>query len=507
MKLRRLAIGEYLLLRDLDLRFDRPGRLDTGNYALDFLVGVNGSGKSTVLRALAQIIADLRADRTTDFSYVLEYELQGRDMPLQVFIEQHEDGSRRMKVTSASPEAPVVYEAPAIDQSYLPRYLVIHSTGSEIEWEDLLKRTVAEGQIEAAASETLADPLKRSVAELPGHLPRAEKGARTEEGGLPILLVRTARLPLVTLCGLLAHLAAPSKPLEDVLRSAGMHHIHGFSLRFRLHSALSDFTTFNVLKRYASRHVRQGNDHLLVFDLSSDPEGLAFRLLGDPDIGGSLALFRKLDRLMEAGETGDADLQQISIFFERDIQPSDETGPERDVTRLLLLDWLSDGEQSFLGRMAMLVMFDAEDSLILLDEPEVHFNDYWKRQIVALLNSVMQAHTNHLLIATHSSILLSDVTEGHITSLVRRDDGFAESIEFTGPTFGADPSSIMVHVFDTGTAVGAFSAQYLASALDRDDPAELEALLSRIGVGYWFFRIQNRLERHRASQDRLSPEP
>lgn len=94
---------------------------------------------------------------------------------------------------------------------------------------------------------------------------------------------------------------------------------------------------------------------------------------------------------------------------------------------------------------------------------------------------------------------MSDVTEGHITSLVRGDDGFAENIEFTGPTFGADPSSIMVHVFDTGTAVGAFSAQYLASALDRDDPAELEDLLKWIGIGYWYFRIQNRLERHHAA--------
>ena len=54
MRLRRMHITDYLLLRDLDLRLDRPGRLDTGSYALDFLVGVNGSGKSTVLRALAQ---------------------------------------------------------------------------------------------------------------------------------------------------------------------------------------------------------------------------------------------------------------------------------------------------------------------------------------------------------------------------------------------------------------------------------------------------------------------
>ncbi|MCS6841141.1 MAG: AAA family ATPase [Roseiflexaceae bacterium] len=499
MKLRRLFIDEYLLLRDLDLRFDRPGRLDTGSYALDFLVGVNGSGKSTVLRALAQIIADLRADRATDFSYVLEYELQGREGPYNVSIELQRDRTRRMTVRPSSEPGRVIFDSDAIDQSYLPNALVVHTTGNEGEWEQLMERAAFGGESEAADDRTLSDPAQRAIKELPGYLLATERPTAGNEAESPFLLVRATRLTLVTLCGLLAHLASPSKPLEEALRSAGIHHIRGFSLRFRLHAALSDFTTFNVLKRYTSRHIRQGNDHLLVFDLSSDPLKLASDLLSDPDTGGSLALFRKLDRLMAPGETGEAELQQINIFFERDLQPSDETGQERGVTRLLLLDWLSDGERSFLGRMAMLVMFDAEDSLILLDEPEVHFNDYWKRQIVALLNSVMQAHTNHLLIATHSSILLSDVTEGHITSLVRRDNGFAESIEFTGPTFGVNPSSIMVHVFDTGTAVGAFSAQYLASALDRNDPAELEELLSRIGVGYWFFRIQNRLERHRAS--------
>ena len=105
MRLRRLHISDYLLLRDLDLRFDRPGRLDTGSYALDFLVGVNGSGKSTVLRALAQIISDLRADRTTDFSYVLEYELQGRDGPYHVSVEQRPDKTRHMTVRPCRPRS------------------------------------------------------------------------------------------------------------------------------------------------------------------------------------------------------------------------------------------------------------------------------------------------------------------------------------------------------------------------------------------------------------------
>ena len=243
----------------------------------------------------------------------------------------------------------------------------------------------------------------------------------------------------------------------------------GFSLRFRLHAALSDFSAFNSLKRYALRHIRQGNDHLLVFDLSEDGESLAAKLLGDPDIGGSLGLFQKLDRLMAPSATGEPTLQQINVFFERDIQTLEEDRGANDVTRLLLLDWLSDGEQSFLGRMAMLTMLDAEDSLILLDEPEVHFNDYWKREVVSLLDVVLGQHSNHVLITTHSGILLSDVTEGQITLLVRNAAGFAQQRPVGLKTLGADIGDILVSVFGADMPTGAAAVQRFAEAVSSGD--------------------------------------
>jgi predicted ATPase len=502
MRLRRLYIEEYLLLRDLDLTFDRPGRLDTGAYALDFLVGLNGSGKSTVLRALTQIITDLRADRISTFSYELEYEFTGRDRPYFVSIAQQrtdEGPSRQMTVRPRSPTQAPIFDANSIDQRYLPARLIVHTTGAEEEWERLLVGLAAVDDAARAEDDLLSDPVRRSVVELPGHLPSTSLMG-TAEAEPPFLLIRASRLPLVTLCGLLAHLAADDRPLADVLNSLGLQRIPGFSLRFRLHKALSPFETFKALAPFATRHIQQGNDHLLVFDLSADP-GLPSRLVDDAAIGGSLGLFAKLDRLLQPDLSGEPTLRQVNVFLERRVpdETEDTDESQESLPRLFLLDWLSDGEQSFLGRMAMLAMLDTEDSLILLDEPEVHFNDYWKREIVALLNMVMQGHTNHLLIATHSSIVLSDVTEAHITSLVRTDEGVAEPVDFTAPTFGADPSTIMIHVFDTGTAVGAFSAQYIASALDRNDEAELRDLLGRVGVGYWQFRILNRLEKLDAS--------
>ena len=303
----------------------------------------------------------------------------------------------------------------------------------------------------------------------------------------------------MTLCGLLAHLASASKPLSAVLESAGLKHVRGFSLRFRLHAALSDFSAFNSLKRYALRHIRQGNDRLLVFDLSEDGESLAAKLLGDPDIGGSLGLFQKLDRLMAPGATGESTLQQINVFFERDIDTLEEDLGANDVTRLLLLDWLSDGEQSFLGRMAILTMLDAEDSLILLDEPEVHFNDYWKREVVSLLDVVLGQHSNHVLITTHSGILLSDVTEGQITLLVRNAAGFAQERSVGLKTLGADIGDILVSVFGADMPTGAAAVQRFAEAVTSGDRDSIVTELADMGPGIWRFRLRQRLEELHAS--------
>ena len=74
MKLIRLYIKDHLLLHDLNLRFDRDGRLDEKeSYRLDFLVGVNGSGKSTLLRTLVEIFASLQTGDGAEYHYELEY--------------------------------------------------------------------------------------------------------------------------------------------------------------------------------------------------------------------------------------------------------------------------------------------------------------------------------------------------------------------------------------------------------------------------------------------------
>ena len=93
-----------------------------------------------------------------------------------------------------------------------------------------------------------------------------------------------------------------------------------------------------------------------------------------------------------------------------------------DTDDILLFDELSDGEQMFLGRMALFhLMQGQEDSLILLDEPETHFNDKWKREIVAIIDEVLSDTANAVMISTHSSIALTDVFHDEIVLFAKQD--------------------------------------------------------------------------------------
>jgi hypothetical protein len=213
-----------------------------------------------------------------------------------------------------------------------------------------------------------------------------------------------------------------------------------------------------------------------------------------------IALFQHLNGLYEHRPFYDPPLQEVNIFLRRRVsQTVSEDGEETGDSMLHLFDWLSDGEQSFLGRMALFTLFRTDNLLILLDEPEVHFNDVWKREIVNMLDKIMQGQASHAVITTHSSIALSDVRPQDIL-ILRRQDQLTEGRDAVRPpeieTLGADPSDILVHVFGTRAASGERSIRFIREEIGRRNTAEeLRELEKIVAPGYWRYRIQLEAQR------------
>lgn len=239
------------------------------------------------------------------------------------------------------------------------------------------------------------------------------------------------------------------------------------------------------------RAVRNGGRFLLVFDLGDDE--LTAKLLQAN--GGALPFFEMLADWY-GGEN--RILSKTTLFIER-TQKSPADAPP-----LHTWDWLSDGERSFLGRMCLFLLFGEVESLILLDEPEVHFNDYWKRHIVRIMHQVFEkknhSTVSHVLVATHSSISLSDVHPEDILILERQNFITSTAHMPRVQTFGADPGEIMVHVFGTPHAAGQYSVneieEWLSTAFEKDVGKRRDYLserLKEVAPGYWAYRIRREM--------------
>jgi hypothetical protein len=136
---------------------------------------------------------------------------------------------------------------------------------------------------------------------------------------------------------------------------------------------------------------------------------------------------------------------------------------KRGVADLMLYDWLSDGEQLFTGRMALFHLLQGQsDILLLLDEPETHFNDVWKRRIVDIIDDSLRNEANEIVITTHSSIALTDVFRIEVT-LLHFDERNGRTVQLRTPihTFGASPSVIMREIFGAPESVGQRAAEFL----------------------------------------------
>lgn len=528
MRLTRFYIERYRVLEKLDIVFspllpDQPYLPGQQSYALDFLAGVNGTGKSTLLHLLGRLFFHLQQDNYSDYFPAvvrLEYQLaSGAGQLTKVTIanlpdENNPDGKLYYQINDGERQ----FEKPR--EVYLPKHIVIYTTGSEADWRVEL---AGEGDGETAVRNepySEDEEARLYLYEMPGWRQPVADGVDAAESFAkkPVRLIRSDRLPLVALCGLLASRYYQAREnqqdesLQPVLASLNLNQLVSFSLRIRDRQGFMSESQQEIvgrLRRAANMRIRQEGDLLLVFDMSQQPvqppntqiDSIFSIYDAEAADDAPLELFRQLNVLCEKRPFADAPLQAVNLFLRRipDATANSEGEAVSDRPMLQLFDWLSDGERSFLARMALFALFRTDNLLILLDEPEVHFNDVWKRRIVQMLDTIMQGKKSHALITTHSSIALSDVPPENIMKL-ERSGMDVSALRPRFQTFGADPGDIMVHVFGAPQAAGQYSVDQIMRILNdarqhRIDRESLARYLDGIAPGYWSYRIRRQLMR------------
>ncbi len=499
MRLLKFYLQNYRVLRDLTVQFSGDDtRSEDIRYALNLLVGVNGTGKSTVLQALTEILYLLPVTDNIPYTFELEYLLREGSEPERIRVVNRLENTgtpyaKRLRVWFNGEERD------GFSTRFLPDKIIIFTTGNEENWEQLFSTM--------KVLDTFEEKINTSqlpLLELTGR--RTDSSKDMFDGEIAaednrFVFIRTIHLPLLILCGMLSHMASSSeikhRLLHEVLEKVNIGGLRGFSLRFYIskeHMSPKELEDIRRLSGKAARSLDIGGELQLIFNMGEAEDLQAKDLL--MEFKGGLMLFELLARLNSPLGSRPPLLREVNLFLDRSFTHKFMENPADNASPLHLHTWLSDGEQSFLARMCLFTLLGNNQALIMLDEPEVHFNDYWKRQIVNLIDHIIRDSRSHVLITTHSGITLTDVPSGDILLLRRLYDHTSEALHPAIRTLAADPNEIITGVFEAPQATGERGIvrvkQEIINALARPESerrAALKRLDNMVGFGYWHYLV------------------
>ncbi|PWN67658.1 restriction system-associated AAA family ATPase [Chryseobacterium oncorhynchi] len=156
----------------------------------------------------------------------------------------------------------------------------------------------------------------------------------------------------------------------------------------------------------------------------------------------------------------------------------------------MLLKAFSDGEHQFLHTMGICLLLGDKSTLMLLDEPETHFNPEWRSEFISLLKDCLnKSGTNHLmrdiLITSHSPFIISDCFPDKVFVFDKgKQPQNAQDLNID--TFGTSVNILTNKIFKRKNTIGEYSLKklnaYREKFLQTDDVEGLiEELNSELG--------------------------
>ena len=547
MKIIDFQPGAYRNLPPRAIHFTRPAEFapqEDNGCSIRFLVGKNGTGKTNILRFLASIFLaieeDYRRPRPNSPAYTVPYRIVYELHGTRIEIKSTGEGRNGVTFTIDG-QALEAGEIPARDQ-VLPTNVLVYTSGDYRDWQSLFRPGDPEGDEEQADTdwnvlrlEEEFSPTQTAPSSQPGfgekgirpsghtivsksdmsltdQTPSAEDGssspdtANGPQAAMPpeflsdnrrVNLASATHLPLALLAALLDHQFhnRESSALHDALAEVNLR-LLAFSLEHYFDENGSPYREQLVdLFNLATRKIVQWENQLWVYDVGEiEVQSGATKLQQLAEKQPPFNYYQMLCNLQEHGV-----LVNANLVIE--YTPDERTGQPK---RVLLTDDLSDGEFAFISRMALIYLLNEKECLFLLDEPEVHFNDDWKRNLVDSIERALtqpEKTDSEVILTTHASIVLTDAYPDEIILMT-----FAGQEDNIPLTFAAEQGEVLRAIFGSDRSVGRRAMNDVEEKIKNGTDKELEDLLNQVGPGYLRFKIVRELERRVSSnqQDKLS---
>jgi len=527
MKLLRLKIenedGFRSLQKGFEINFHTLADTEAMEKFRPFcFAGLNGSGKSNVLEALANIFYHLevcvarylpesikdpnnfRRNECTPDAFTLEY-LIGQhnrkaysiDFFDKVTITKEEGKEPKMFIQSfpfdektekreVSLIPPIARGSAAEGKVYLPAHIIGYSSGE---------------------NEILSLPFIKSRLI---HLDEYRQAARDnyssfEESENSLIYIDNNMSQAVLLCCLLFENKETLAPLRSIdntsilgLRSFRMNiHLHKFEfpdekknipilrlieqnqianlkkcstswyLDQKTQTLWLDFYVNDATKAAFKEHFHSGLECFHFFRLLYELNNHFFDEVTKEDIYRSKGVYT--DGKLPVGNPRQDVFHFLDFYITKKIKG---TGIEKD----LLLRSFSDGEHQFIHTMGICLLLKNRRSILLLDEPETHFNPSWRAKFIKILNDSITAgnkgeHPNgsfnvHLLkdvlLTSHSPFIISDCLPDNVVLFEKDGKGDTTAkkvseLENKFNTYGTSVELILDRLFNYDQSIGDLS--------------------------------------------------
>lgn len=484
-------------------REDEPNK-DWEKFHPFCFAGLNGSGKSNVLEALANIFYhleccslnidysdflknDFKPSKSEPIAYELEYYIIPRNSEKQavsdyvnVLIRKEKDEVPKIKITAQDQETEAIFqELTTSIRVYLPELVIGYSSGE---------------------NEILSLPFVKSrllqLDEYFYHLRLQQKGIRNDydlntkpESSLVYMDYHLSQA--ILLANFLLQKPDALKPIKEQLEIDSIHSFRIVINDLELYNKEDDpelgyllplvQDTVEKLRKCATTiykgkyRTNKGNapeTELLDFYVNDKTKDVFEMHFGSP-----IKLFRAFQVLSFLN------MRVVSKELKREVYNSESLYAMYKIPALeekehifhfnifkliknnssdrMLLKAFSDGEHQFLHTMGICLMLKDKNALFLLDEPETHFNPEWRSKFISLLKeSLDKSDTNHLMreiiITSHSPFIISDCYPDKVMVFEKNKQPISAN-ELEIDTFGSSVNILTNKIFKQRNTIGGYA--------------------------------------------------
>ncbi|PHA06678.1 hypothetical protein COE65_24945 [Bacillus sp. AFS051223] len=423
MKIEKLKINHYRGLDDVQITFQKPENNYFGNLKFSVLVGENGTGKTSILRALPKIFCpsrnvDLREKRE-EIDFKIRYEINN-----QLF-----------NYNSNQPY-PHIYPSKVIVSSFavFDPYMPIPTPRSR----------EREGTVYNQETDFVYCGPKDSF-------------------------VNNNKILIRSLIQSITHLSRNSQnwkafsKLMDKLSITKILYLE-FDREISVYVNPHDIPEGNLYKYPEIRELARDDYRMAKHYRIPGNAGLNLRngsFLIDIEI--FKESLEKLRRLYELQSEMDMKTFIRDIWFEKEGKP-------------ISLSDLSSGEITMLFRFLPLLMEVDNNSIILIDEPETHLHPIWTQQFISYLVDMFHEFHAHFILATHSPLIITDLPIECIVGLEKYGNKVKQRLPDEN-TLGGDPSDLLKEVFELKSLQGDFTLDLLKEVLDLLESGEADKIV------------------------------